>query len=158
MILRKVHVLSYICLSAILAILSVLQAGLNEKILPKLGVSVTVMLNSLILLTVSIVVWSCLKVFNIEVPQFMASEGQVGGWKWWYLIPGVLGYCLVAGLPVSFSFLGAGKTMLILVVGQILGGFVWDWSTGSRNLSLYDALAAGLAILSGLVVFMGSAN
>ncbi len=121
----------------ILGSLAVLQAGLNRKAAAAWGLGPTVLLNASILCLLALAAWTL---------GFFSGKAQLSDFRWWYLLPGVCGFALVAGLPVSIQKIGALTTFLLLVTAQLVAGALWDLAAGNGALSWQKIVGAALAL------------
>lgn len=136
--------------SIILGAIAVLQAGLNRQVTSHVGLSSAVLLNTLVLLVVSVVFLFLSHRFAESLPaQFSPKEFSFKAW--WYIIPGVCGFLLVAGIPWAISRSGALTAFLCLVIGQMVASLIWDHFYESISFSLWRVLGAVLAI-TGLII------
>ena len=137
-------------LPLVLGLFSVSQAGLNEKLMTKMGVNSTVILNSLLVLSTAALIGILAAYFEF-VPREFQLQLSVGSWRLWYLVPGILGFCLVAGLPTAFSHLGAERAIVLLIVSQIVFGLLWDYFTDHTIPSGKQLFGAVLAVTAAIL-------
>jgi len=131
-----------------LGIAAVVQAGLNRKIAGHWGLSTAVLLNSLGIFIVSgIFLWLCASKI-ISVPDFMLPRLDLKTFQLWYLIPGVLGFSLVLGIPLGIYRIGALQIFLGLIFAQIVTSFMWDWWVEGITFSWNR-------VIGGLLAFLG---
>lgn len=137
-----------VLLPIVLGIFSVLQAGINEKILPSLGVTLTVLLNSAVLMTTSVFVWYFARQTMHASPSDLIDTNGGAAFSWWYIIPGIFGYFLVAGLPISIQKIGANSTFLVLVITQLGISLLWECIDEKRTPHRNELISCILAILA----------
>ena len=70
----------------------------------------------------------------------------------WMLLPGFLGFLIVAGVPWSMSKIGATRVFVILVITQLLVALVWDAVAQGQLPNTKQIIGVVLAILSVFLV------
>jgi len=141
----------YWILSFALGGCGVLQAGLNRQIGKQWGLSTAIVVNAGILMIVATAFWILCRRFPSSFPENFHSriEGSVP--KWWFCVPAVCGFALVAGLPSLIPKLGATGVFLGMVVGQMCFSLLWDrWVEGAA-VDPRRVVGAALA-MAGLVI------
>jgi len=109
----------------VLGIVAVMQATLNKEIAAHTGLAAATALN----MTVAAV---CAFAFA----AWCAMRGDAAGLtRWsiepsafraWWLLPGLVGFAIVIGLPWSVQRIGALSTFVVLVAAQMLASALWD--------------------------------
>lgn len=123
--------------------ITVVQSVLNQKISVHIGMTSTVLLNAIVLLAVSALAFLVARTWfpaSAFVSTHLPSVQQ-----WWWIIPGITGFLIVAGFPMAVASIGAAKTFVLAVSAQIVLSAVWD-IISQRGLSQYDIGAMVLAI------------
>lgn len=138
-------------LPAVLGIVFVLQAGLNDQINKTHGLLFPITVNNIVFLLSNAILIFIVYFFNpnTEVP---IKFRNIDGFSLWYVIPGMLGLLIVGGTTLSVTKLGAAKTMIVIVIFQIIFGVLWDWQILQKPISKDKLIACGLAIVSGYFV------
>ena len=136
-----------ILIPLILGSTAVLQAAINRRVFDFYGFHYGVLLSGLIMVLVALIVM----IFWGAGPTPLIPW-NLPGFKIWYLLPGVLGYLLVSGLPYSFKHLGASTTFLLLICSQIVFSALWDHFIEGREFSIEKLSGAGLVILGAWLV------
>ncbi|MBC7372129.1 MAG: DMT family transporter [Bdellovibrionaceae bacterium] len=145
----------YYGLPLTLGILIVLQGGLNRQIGAHWGLGAAVLLNAGILFAVSALFYGILR-WNPEwFPEFLRPRSQVVAPSWWYLIPGVCGFCLVLGLPWSIQSIGSAKSFILVITAQICAGLVWDAVSTGVTPGVWKLIGGALTLLGSLFVIFG---
>jgi uncharacterized membrane protein YdcZ (DUF606 family) len=139
-----------------LGAISVFQAGLNETMISKIGFSLTMVCNSVVLLGLSLLFVTLFQQNPAFLPKEFHAPSSEFTWNWWYLLPGLLGFFLVAGIPISFAANGSAKTMILLVAFQILTGILWDYFYREAEFSKRQIFGAGLALLGAVLTISDS--
>lgn len=127
---------------------AVMQAGMNRNILEHWGILPAVLLNSLVLVVITLVLYIVSFFFPSLFPASFKLSSAFSQFRWWYFFPGVLGFCLVMVLPIVVSQIGATKTFIYLIVAQMLSSLIWDIVQESIPLTPLRIIAVLFALLS----------
>lgn len=136
----------YYAISAVLGALMVCQGIINKKLYEEWGVTLTLVLNSVLILFVSAIVWGISQYLPHDTADAIHRESKTSGWSWWYLVPGIIAYPVVAGVPISIDKIGPAPTFTLLVVAQVVFSMLWEQYSGERNISAMNIAGACLAI------------
>jgi len=129
---------------------AVVQAGLNNRMIGLWSLTSTVIINNIGLLATSLIVYLLAKSFPSDLPATLRlKEPQLIAW--WFIIPGILGYSLVAGIPFLIGKIGVSNVFVGLIGAQLIGSILWDYYFESRSLTLRELL--GSIIVMGGTVF-----
>lgn len=142
----------FIFLPGILGVMAVIQGGLNRQISGHWGLASATLFNSIVLLVASVGLLIIAKWRPELLPEFFQMKGGFAAFRWWYLIPGLCGLALVAGIPLAMNRLGAFSVFLGLLGGQLVMSLVWDAMVEQRPVTLLRLAGAGMAILSAWLV------
>ena len=136
---------------------SVLQGGLNRTLAKNWGLAGAALLNSLVLGFIGLLVFFVARGTPTRLPEIFRDPGTAfSNFSWWYLLPGLLGFSLVAGIPMALSRLGALQTFVVLIASQILASMAWDAFAEGKPVTLARVAGAVLAFLgAALVNFKG---
>jgi transporter family-2 protein len=66
--------------------------------------------------------------------------------RWWWVLPGSFGFCLVLGLPWAVQQMGALATFVALIGAQMVTSMLWDSYVEGTALSLPRLLGAAFAV------------
>lgn len=137
--------------SAMAGVFGVLQAGMNKDIAQVWGFPASLLFNGCLFLVFNFLFFSLVYFFPKYFPQSFIYEGNWSQIKWWWLVPGLLGFSLVMGLAVSIGKIGAIQTFVISIVAQVVASFAWDVFCEGKELSFIRILGAAIA-LGGAVI------
>lgn len=134
-----------------LGALVVFQGVMNRQIGEVKGLSFAVFMNAVVLVTVASTVLAGLFVWGQQAPDYLRPQLNPV-WRWWYILPGLMGFMLVFNVPISMRGLGAFPTIVSMLLGQLLCSFIWDaLAAGSFNITrlaglILTALGTYLAV------------
>jgi len=135
----------------VLGCLAVLQVALNKRIAATMGLTQAVVLNAFVLLVVAAVFWLYARGARQDFGEWMSGSGGFGDFKLWWIVPGLCGLTLVAGLPWAVQRVGALQAFVVLVAAQMLFGIVWDHFVDGVSVTAPRVIGAGLAIAGAMV-------
>ncbi|RKZ13260.1 hypothetical protein DRQ53_05460 [bacterium] len=105
----------------------VLQGGFNRQVSTQWGLANTVLINGVVFLVVSLLVWGLARVRPDALPrEFLPPTDAQAVAIWRLILPGVFGVLIVTGLPWAIERLGALGAVLILLVTQLIVSVIWD--------------------------------
>lgn len=130
---------------------AVLQVALNKRIAASMGLTQAVILNAGVLLVVAVVFWLYARGARQDFGEWMSGSGGFGDFKLWWIIPGLCGLTLVAGLPWAVQRVGALQAFVVLVAAQMVFGIVWDHVVDGITVTVPRVAGAGLAIVGAMV-------
>lgn len=134
-----------------LGCLAVVQVALNKRIAGVVGLTQAVILNAGVLLVVATVFWLCARGARGEFGGWMGGAGTWADARLWWVVPGLCGLTLVAGMPWAAQRVGALQTFVVLVAGQMLFSIAWDYVVDGVEVTVPRVLGAGLAIAGAAV-------
>lgn len=127
----------------------VLQSGMNKAVGDRTNLIFATFWNTLVLLAITIVglVWTA---------QRGTSSFRISDWsqkfEMWTIIPGFLGFVIVAGIPLVMGKIGATRVFVLLVVSQLIFSMVWDAYAQGQIPSPKQMLGVALAMASVFLV------
>jgi len=134
----------------VLGIAAVLQATLNRQIASHAGLAAATALNMAVAAT-----------FALAFAIYCGLRGeQAGLLRWnlegaafrvWWLLPGIVGFLIVLGLPWSVQRIGALSTFVALVGAQMLTSALWDHFATGIPMTVSRVLGA-LCTVAGVVL------
>jgi bacterial/archaeal transporter family-2 protein len=130
---------------------AVVQVALNKRIAATMGLTQAVILNAGVLLVVAVAFWLYARFARQDVGEWMSGTGGLADFKLWWIIPGLCGLTLVAGLPWAVQRVGALQAFVVLVAAQMLFGIAWDHFVEGVGVSAPRVIGAGLAIVGAAV-------
>jgi uncharacterized membrane protein YdcZ (DUF606 family) len=128
----------------------VIQAVLNKDIAAVYGLSMTSVINGVIVVLCAIFVFAAVHYFPGYFPDILVfNKKHLQSFQWWYLIPGIIGFCLVLFVPLAIKEVGTLPVFLGIIAGQIVVSIVWD--------AYYENIPANAIRVAGaLLTFTGA--
>jgi uncharacterized membrane protein YdcZ (DUF606 family) len=123
----------------------VLQNTVNRKIADGLGLPLALVLNNIVLLATSLLLFFALKLFGPEqLPDIFRPRPGLPPFSWYNLIPGLLGFFIIATAPWSIARVGATKVFIMVIMAQIVTSILWDYLAESTMIQPVRLIGAGL--------------
>ncbi|PIR21727.1 MAG: hypothetical protein COV44_11695 [Deltaproteobacteria bacterium CG11_big_fil_rev_8_21_14_0_20_45_16] len=144
----------FILLAATIGLATVIQGAFNQRVGQVLDLNLAILINSLVVLVISALVYVLARSFPQILPNAFATRSfewnQLTQLGWRVILPGLCGFTIVAGIPWALSRLTALKVFFLIVVSQIFFSFLWDYFvlevtlSGKRLVGVLVALAGVL--------------
>ena len=131
----------------------VVQGGLNKEIMKNWGITGAVLINNLQVFFWSMFVWFLARHATALFSDDWRPLAQSNQIHWWYLVPGLCGFFIVAGIPVAIDKVGAGKTFMGILLAQLIGGVAWDHIVGGEAVEWRQIAGVGAAALGAILMF-----
>lgn len=130
----------------------VVQPTLNRLIGDHQGMAMAAFINGIVLFcatgTLFFAIWFFPERFNALL-QFKTGTG----FRVWYILPGLMGLCLVLLVPLTMKNIGAFPTVVIMLAGQIATSFVIDVALNHQAVSLSRIMGLILALTGAYLSF-----
>jgi transporter family-2 protein len=143
----------FVLLTVLLGAMAVIQATINRQIAVQWGLSPAVLLNTFVATVVAAAFLGVLLARG--GPAFLLKPG-VGlselRFHWHWLLPGVFGFFLVAGLPWAVHHIGALRVFVGVVAAQMVTSLAWDHFAEGIPASAVRGTGALLAVASVVLV------
>ena len=88
------------------------------------------------------------KFFSNLFPDFYQMKLPITTYKWWYILPPILGFFIIAGIPYAILKLGAVKVTVGLIAAQMVTSIVWDIMVEDVSLNMMKVVGIFFAFLS----------
>lgn len=137
--------------SVMAGVFGVLQAGMNKNIADYWGFPASLLLNGFLFLIFNLVFFLLVKLSPNNFPESFIYNGHFSQFKWWWLIPGLMGFTLVMGLALSIAKIGAVQTFVISIVAQVAASFAWDIFYEGKEMTLLRVVGALIALLGAVL-------
>jgi uncharacterized membrane protein YdcZ (DUF606 family) len=132
----------------VLGVAAVAQATLNRHIAEKTGLAAAAVLNMLVA-AASALAFAVAAGARTPASSTVGWRFDLADFRLWWLLPGVVGFAIVLGLPWVVQRTGALSAFVVLVSAQMLASALWDWCAGALPLSL-PRLAGALCTVLGV--------
>jgi transporter family-2 protein len=136
----------------LLGAIGITQGMINRQMSANIGLTQTVFIGNIVTILVCVVLVMLVKFFPQAFPEIFQFRSGPTSFKWWYIIPGIFGFIIVAGLPYAIYKLGAVKVTVGLIVAQMVVSVLWDIFVEKIPLNLAKSLGLLLAGLSTLLI------
>jgi transporter family-2 protein len=136
---------------ALLGIIAVVQAGLNRKIASQWGLPAAVLLNSIVLLALSALLFGFLWLRGGNATPPFQIHFAPEKFSYWFLFPGLLGLGLVVGGPWCIAKWGASYTFILLIAAQLATSLIWDWKIENLPIESHRLIGVGVTWMGVLI-------
>ena len=126
----------------------IFQGALNKQVSMEIGVAHATLIGMIITFLLGVALYFLIKVNPQLFPAFYLVKQPITYFKWWFLIPGFLGFFIVFFFSQAIYELGAVKVTILIVVAQIITSTFWDKYVENIPLTIYKILGFFFAILS----------
>jgi len=130
-----------VLLALVVGVSIAVQGAINGALTGKIGLPATIFVNAAITCLGALLWW-----LGAGRPALFARRADVPPWLW---LGGVFGLVIIGGAAYAFPRLGAGATLALIVVAQLVVGLALDrlgWS--GRELPINASRLAGVAMLA----------
>lgn len=131
----------------------VVQGGLNQEIMKNWGITGAVLINNLQVLFWSLLIWYLARHATGLFPEEWRPLEQPNRIYWWYIIPGLSGFLIVAGIPIAIEKVGAGKTFMAILLAQLIGGVAWDFFVDGKAIEWRQFAGLIAATIGAVLMF-----
>ena len=131
------------------------QAGMNKVVADSLGFTASLLFNGVFFLVFNFAFFVYVYVRPETLPQEFTIQWALSDFKWWWVVPGFMGFALVMGLAVSVGRIGAVQTIVISIAAQVFASIAWDFYAGEVNLTKIRLAGAGITLLGAILSTLG---
>jgi transporter family-2 protein len=132
--------------------MTIMQTALNREIGNQSGLAIAVLINAAIVVVFSVILVIIVRSVPDYFPSIFKGAQLTFDWKWWYIIPGICGFCVILGLPFAMSRLGALNVFISFVTAQVMGSLLWDIFIDKIAMTTLKTVGAFLALLGIILV------
>ena len=130
----------------VLGVAAVLQATFNREIAAHTGLPAAAALNMLVA-SIAALAFAAYCAVQKAPDGLLRWTPDAAAFRWWWLVPGAIGFLIVLGLPWAVQRLGALSTFVVLVGAQMLASALWDRFAAGIPFSLPRVLGAACTVL-----------
>ena len=124
----------------------VLQGGTNRLVSQQWGLPKAVLFNSSVFLVLSLAWFGAAKLSPSSFPElFRIKQGGINAW---FILPGVFGFIIVAGIPYAISRIGASQTFILSIAAQLIFSLIWDKHMEGLTISSLKMVALAAVFVS----------
>lgn len=127
------------------------QAGLNKVVADSLGFTASLLFNGFFFLVFNLIFFFVVYVRPKAFPSEFSIQLAFQDFRWWWIVPGLMGFALVMGLAVSVGRIGAVQTFVISIAAQIFASIAWDMFTGEVELSKWRLVGAAVTLVGAVI-------
>lgn len=126
----------------------ILQGTINRQVAASIGVTQAALITNIGTVIICIGFYLFVKNFAHLFPDFFQVKAPITTYKWWYILPPIFGFIIIAGIPFAIAKLGAVKVTVGLIAAQMVTSIVWDMLVEDINLNLMKVIGIFFAFLS----------
>jgi bacterial/archaeal transporter family-2 protein len=141
----------YVGLAIVLGVVAVIQAAINRQIALRWGLAPAATLNTGIA-TVAAAIFLGSFVALGGASFALQSSVRLADFRWYWVLPGIFGFLLVAGIPWAVHHVGALRVFVGIVAAQMVASVVLDHFAEGIPLTTTRGAGALLAVASVLLV------
>lgn len=127
------------------------QAGLNKVVADSLGFTGSLLFNGCFFLIFNLIFFVFVSLKPKAVPSEFVIQWSLADFKWWWLLPGLMGFSLVMGLAVAVGRIGALQTFVISIAAQIFASIAWDMYQGDHTISKLRLAGAAVTLVGAII-------
>jgi transporter family-2 protein len=127
------------------------QAGLNKVVADSLGFTASLLFNGVFFLVFNLIFFVYVYAKPQSVPAEFVLRMGFSDFRWWWIVPGFMGFALVMGLAVSVARIGAVQTIVISIAAQVFASILWDVYMSEVELSRWRLIGAGITLIGAVL-------
>lgn len=124
---------------------AVVQGGLNRYVMADWGLSGAILFNTVVLLVIAMTFAAISHYFPQYLPE--GTPLKSAAYKWWFIVPGICGFLLVAGIPSAIPKIGASGVFLSIIAGQLFFSLLWDFKVEQMVIEPQRVIGVVLALI-----------
>lgn len=144
-------------LPGILGVATVVQSGLNRRLGGQLGLPAALLINSAVLAAATVALYFATRLAPQAFPETLWRPDPAAPRlsPAWLVVPGVMGFLIVLGLPYGIARLGALQVIVGFVAVQLVAAIAWDAAIEGIAVSPLRVAGAALAVAGTLLALKG---
>jgi len=137
----------FVAVAIFLGVIAVIQVTINRQIAMRWGLAPAVLLNTAVATLVAAAFLGLIVAF--KGGSFLLQSGaRASELRFYWFLPGVFGFLLVAGLPWAAHHVGTLRVFVGVVAAQMITSLAWDHFAESIPVTATRITGALLAIAS----------
>lgn len=126
----------------------ILQGAINRVISTHIGVAQAALITNIGSTIICVFFYMFARAYSNLLPELYHVKAPLSTYKWWYVLPPLLGFMIIAGIPFSIAKLGAVKVTVGLIAAQMITSVVWDLCVEGVTINLMKFIGIVFAFLS----------
>ncbi len=137
----------YLLIPLAVGAMTVLQGTLNRQMSESMGLGSAIFLNSVVVVALVPAFYALVRAQPSWLPAIFAGSPDLSRVAWWMIVPGIFGFCIIAGIPWAISRVGAARVFVGIVVAQLVVSLLWDALVAGQPVTLARGGGAALAVI-----------
>jgi transporter family-2 protein len=137
----------YLLIPLAVGAMTVLQGTLNRQMSESMGLGSAIFLNSVVVVALGSAFYALVRAQPSWLPAIFAGSPDLSRVAWWMIVPGIFGFCIIAGIPWAISRVGAARVFVGIVVAQLVVSLLWDALVAGQPVTLARGGGAALAVV-----------
>lgn len=137
-----------ILLPLLIGCCGILQGAFNRQIASIIGVTQATLITNIGTFIIAMGFYFFVKSKPNIFPEFFQIKAPLTTYKWWFVLPPIFGFIIIAGIPFAIAKLGAVKVTVGLIAAQMVTSIIWDMFVEDISLNLMKMIGIFFAFLS----------
>jgi transporter family-2 protein len=137
-----------ILLPLLIGCFGILQGTINRQVATTIGMAQAALITNVGTVIICIGFYFFTKYFAHLFPDLFHIKAPITTYKWWYILPPIFGFLIVAGIPFAIDKLGAVKVTVGLIAAQMVTSILWDIMVEGISLNIMKIIGIIFAFLS----------
>ena len=140
-----------VIMSIVAGAFGVWQAGMNKVIADSLGFTFSLFFNGCFFLLFNMIFFAYVWAKPKALPSEFTIQWALTDFRWWWVVPGFMGFTLVMCLAVAVGRIGAVQTIVISIAAQVFASVAWDVFSGDHQINKIRLVGAGITLLGAVL-------
>jgi transporter family-2 protein len=137
-----------ILLPLIIGCCGILQGAFNRQVSTIIGVGQATLITNIGTFIIATCFYFFVKSYSHLFPDFFQIKAPITTYRWWFILPPIFGFLIIAGIPFAIAKLGAVKVTVGLIAAQMITSIAWDIVVEGLTLNLMTVIGIVFAFLS----------
>lgn len=148
---EEVFVALAVIMSIVAGAFGVWQAGMNKVIADSLGFTFSLFFNGCFFLIFNMMFFAYVWAKPKALPPEFTIQWALTDFRWWWIVPGFMGFTLVMCLAVAVGRIGAVQTIVISIAAQVFASVAWDAYFGDHQINKIRLVGAGITLIGAVL-------